>query len=81
MLKQIFSSVIVVFITGVMSLMCFTLISLAKTSELTSFKISENHRMITPWWEDFSRRKIANDVGSVSNGETNQNITVAKEEK
>ena len=61
MLKQIFSSVIVVFITVVMSWMCFTLISLDKTSELTSFKVSENHRMITTLWEDFIRRKISND--------------------
>ena len=81
MVKEIFSSVIVVFITGVMSWMCFTLISLDKTSELTSFKVSENHRMITPLWEDFIRRKISNDYGSVSNGETDYKITIAKEEK
>jgi len=81
MLKQIFSSVIVVFITGVMSWMCYTLISLDKTSEITSFKVSENHRMIKPLWEDFIRRRVSNDYSSVSNEKTDYYVTVTEEEK
>jgi hypothetical protein len=81
MIKQIFSSVIVVFITGVMSWMCYTLISLDKTSEITSFKVSENHRMIKPLWEDFIRRRVSNDYSSVSNEKTDYYVTVTEEEK
>ena len=81
MLKQIFSSVIVVFITGVMSWMSYTLISLDKTSEITSFKVSENHRMIKPLWEDFIRRRVSNDYSSVSNEKTDYYVTVTEEEK
>jgi hypothetical protein len=81
MIKQIFSSVIVIFITGVMSWMCYTLISLDKTSEITSFKVSENHRMIKPLWEDFIRRRVSNDYSSVSNEETDHYVTVTEEEK
>jgi hypothetical protein len=81
MIKQIFSSVIVIFITGVMSWMCYTLISLDKTSEITSFKVSENHRMIKPLWEDFIRRRVSNDYSSVSNEEADHYVTVTEEEK
>ena len=66
MLKQVASGVIIVFITGVMSWMCFTLISLDKTSAVTSFKVSENNKMIKTLWEDFIKRKTANDYSSIT---------------
>ena len=81
MVKEITAGVTILLTAGVLSWMCLTLISLDKTSEVTSFKVSENHRMIKPLWEDFIRRNVPNDYSSVSNGETNINFTIAKEEK
>jgi len=66
MLKQIVSGVIIVFVTGVMSWMCLTLISLDKTSAVTSFKVSENNKMIKTLWEDFIKRKTSNDYSSIT---------------
>jgi len=67
MLKQIVSGIIIVFVTGVMSWMCLTLISLDKTSAVTSFKVSENNKMIKTLWEDFIKRKTSNDYSSITN--------------
>jgi|TARA_R110000803_G_C11950005_1_gene317582 hypothetical protein len=66
MLKQIVSGIIIVFVTGVMSWMCLTLISLDKTSAVTSFKVSENNKMIKTLWEDFIKRKTSNDYSSIT---------------
>ena len=58
MLKQVASGVIIVFITGVISWMCFTLISLDKTSAVI--------KTIKTLWEDFIKRKTANDYSSIT---------------
>jgi|TARA_R110000803_G_scaffold178448_2_gene240854 hypothetical protein len=79
MVKEITVGVTIAFAVGLMSWMCLTLISLDKRSEITSFKVSENYRMIKPLWEDFIQRKGSNDYSSLSNGQTNNHLTFKEE--
>tara|TARA_R110000744_G_scaffold134860_1_gene244122 strand:+ start:367 stop:612 length:246 start_codon:yes stop_codon:yes gene_type:complete len=81
MVKETTTGIIVLVVFGAITWMCSTLISLDKRSEITSFKVSENYRMIKPLWEDFIQRKISNDYSSISNGETNNHPIIAEEEK
>ena len=56
-IKQLINGVSVVLVAGPIVWIVTTLIEVDKRTALTEMKVSENHRMLKPLWEDFIRRK------------------------
>jgi len=55
--KEISTGVMIVLFAGAIGWSISTLIEVDKRTAIMSEKVSENHIMITPLWEDFIRRK------------------------
>ena len=55
--KEISTGVMIVLFAGAIGWSISTLIEVDKRTAIMSEKVSENHKMITPLWEDFIRRK------------------------
>jgi len=56
-IKQLINGVSVILVAGSIVWIVTTLIEVDKRTALTEMKVSENHKMIKPLWEDFIRRK------------------------
>ena len=56
-IKQLINGVSVILVAGSIVWIVTTLIEVDKRTALTELKVSENHKMIKPLWEDFIRRK------------------------
>jgi hypothetical protein len=55
--KEISTGVMIVLFAGAIGWSISTLIEVDKRTAIMAEKVSENHKMITPLWEDFIRRK------------------------
>jgi len=55
-IKQLINGVSVILVAGSIVWIVTTLIEVDKRTALTEMKVSENHKMIKPLWEDFIRR-------------------------
>jgi len=55
--KEFSTGVMIVLFAGAIGWSISTLIEVDKRTAIMAEKVSENHRMITPLWEDFIRRK------------------------
>jgi hypothetical protein len=55
--KEISTGVMIVLFAGAIGWSVSTLIEVDKRTAIMAEKVSENHKMITPLWEDFIRRK------------------------
>ena len=60
-IKEIATGVSIVLFAGAIGWTMQTLIELDKRTAMMAEKVSENHKMITPLWEDFIRRSKPND--------------------
>jgi len=56
-IKQLVNGVAVVLVAGSIVWIVTTLIEVDKRTALTEMKVSENHKMIKPLWENFVRSK------------------------
>jgi len=56
-IKQLVNGVAVVLVAGSIVWIVTTLIEVDKRTALTEMKVSENHKMIKPLWENFLRSK------------------------
>ena len=56
-IKQLINGVSVILVAGSIVWIVTTLIEVDKRTALTEMKVSENHKMIKPLWEDFVRSK------------------------
>ncbi len=55
--KEFSTGVMIVLFAGAIGWSISTLIEVDKRTAIMAEKVSENHKMITPLWEDFIRRK------------------------
>jgi len=55
--KQLVNGVAVVLVAGSIVWIVTTLIEVDKRTAMTEMKVSENHKMIKPLWENFVRSK------------------------
>jgi len=55
--KEISTGVMIVLFAGAIGWSVSTLIEVDKRTAIMAEKVSENHKMIKPLWEDFIRRK------------------------
>ena len=55
--KEISTGVCIVLFAGAIGWSISTLIEVDKRTAIMAQKVSENHKMIKPLWEDFIRRK------------------------
>jgi hypothetical protein len=60
-IKEISTGVCIVLFAGAIGWTMQTLIEVDKRTAIMAEKVSENHKMITPLWEDFIRRSKPND--------------------
>ena len=60
-MKEIATGVSIVLFAGAIGWTMQTLIEVDKRTAIMAEKVSENHKMITPLWEDFIRRSKPND--------------------
>ena len=60
-IKEIATGVSIVLFAGAIGWTMQTLIEVDKRTAIMAEKVSENHKMITPLWEDFIRRSKPND--------------------
>jgi len=60
-MKEIAKGVSIVLFAGAIGWTMQTLIEVDKRTAIMAEKVSENHKMITPLWEDFIRRSKPND--------------------
>jgi hypothetical protein len=60
-IKEIATGVCIVLFAGSIGWTMQTLIEVDKRTAIMAEKVSENHKMITPLWEDFIRRSKPND--------------------
>ena len=56
-IKQLINGVSVILVAGSIVWIVTTLIEVDKRTALTEMKVSENHKMIKPLWENFVRSK------------------------
>tara|TARA_R100000742_G_C4220982_1_gene44780 strand:- start:313 stop:540 length:228 start_codon:yes stop_codon:yes gene_type:complete len=56
--KEICVSTATVVGVGFLSWMAITLISVDKRTAVMSFKVSQNHDMLKPLWEEFIKQKV-----------------------
>ena len=56
-IKQLINGVSVILVAGSIVWIVTTLIEVDKRTALTEMKVSENHKMIKPLWENFIRSK------------------------
>jgi len=56
-IKEFSTGVMIVLFAGAIGWSISTLIEVDKRTAIMAEKVSENHKMITPLWEDFIRRK------------------------
>ena len=56
-IKELSTGVCIVLFAGAIGWSISTLIEVDKRTAIMAEKVSENHKMITPLWEDFIRRK------------------------
>ena len=59
--RQLVNGVSVVLVAGSIVWIVTTLIEVDKRTAITEMKVSENHKMLKPLWEDFIRRSKPND--------------------
>ena len=55
--RQLVNGVSVVLVAGSIVWIVTTLIEVDKRTAITEMKVSENHKMLKPLWQDFIRRK------------------------
>ena len=55
--KEISTGVMIILFAGAIGWSISTLIEVDKRTAIMAEKVSENHKMIKPLWEDFIRRK------------------------
>ena len=67
MINQIIVGITVCGAFGILSWMGYTLIEVDKRTEVMAVKISANHEMLKPLWEEFVKRSANNGNGSISN--------------
>ena len=60
-IKEVATGVCIVLFAGAIGWTMQTLIEVDKRTAIMAEKVSENHKMITPLWEDFIRRSKPND--------------------
>jgi len=58
--RDLINGVSVVLVAGSIIWIVSTLIEVDKRTAMTEMKVSENHKMIKPLWEDFIRRSKPN---------------------
>ena len=58
--KEFSTGVMIVLFAGAIGWSISTLIEVDKRTAIMAEKVSENHKMIKPLWEDFIRRKQCN---------------------
>ena len=73
-MKEVLLGVTTMGVFGVLSWMAFTLISVAKRTEVMSVKIEQNNEMLKPLWEDFIRRSAAYDNKTIKHGEASVKV-------
>ena len=64
--KEISTGVMIVLFAGAIGWSISTLIEVDKRTAIMAEKVSENHKMIKPLWEDFIKRKTSNDYSSIT---------------
>jgi len=69
--KEICVSTATVVGVGFLSWMALTLISVDKRTAVMSFKVSQNHDMLKPLWEEFIKQKVEKEQAS------NEKVTFA----
>jgi hypothetical protein len=73
-IKEVTTGVCIVLFAGGIGWTVQTLIEVDKRTAIMADKVSENHKMIKPLWEDFIRRSKPNGNLAKLNGETNNEV-------
>ena len=60
-IKEVSTGVCIVLFAGAIGWSVSTLVEVDKRTAIMAEKVSENHKMIKPLWEDFIRRSSPND--------------------
>jgi len=72
--RDLINGVSVVLVAGSIIWIVSTLIEVDKRTAMTEMKVSENHKMIKPLWEDFIRRSKPNDNLAKLDDETDNKV-------
>ena len=72
-IKEISTSVCVILFAGAIGWSYLTLVEVDKRTAIMAEKVSQNHEMIKPLWEDFIRRSGPSDNHAKLNEQTNNN--------
>ena len=73
-IKEVSTGVCIVLFAGAIGWSISTLIEVDKRTAIMAEKVSENHKMIKPLWEDFIRRSLPNDNVAKLDVTTNSEI-------
>ena len=74
-IKEISTSVCVILFAGAIGWSYLTLVEVDKRTAIMAEKVSQNHEMIKPLWEDFIRRSGSSDNHAKLDEQTNNKIT------
>ena len=74
-IKELSTGVCIVLFAGAIGWSISTLIEVDKRTAIMAEKVSENHEMIKPLWEDFIRRRAIDDNHAKLDEQTNSKIT------
>ena len=73
--KEVSTGVMIVLFAGAIGWSVSTLIEVDKRTAIMAEKVSENHKMIKPLWEDFIRRRSIDDNHAELDVKTNNKDT------
>jgi len=74
-IKEISTSVCVILFAGAIGWSYLTLVEVDKRTAIMAEKVSQNHEMIKPLWEDFIRRRAIDGNHAKLDEQTNNKIT------
>jgi len=74
-IKEIGTGVCIILFAGGIGWSIQTLIEVDKRTAIMAEKVSENHKMIKPLWEDFIRRSKPNDNLAKLDTKTNNEVS------
>ena len=73
-IKEVSTGVCIVLFAGAIGWSYLTLVEVDKRTAIMAEKVSQNHEMIKPLWEDFIRRSLPNDNVAKLDVTTNSEI-------
>ena len=74
-IKEVSTGVCIVLFAGAIGWSYLTLVEVDKRTAIMAEKVSQNHEMIKPLWEDFIRRRAIDGNHAKLDEQTNSNIT------